>query len=172
MPTLYIANATPRDHHLHYRLKGEPRVYERLIPKGTQYKIPHEQPAHVSEIVKQISTYGARTREDVGRDKAFSGIIYDYKPISIENIRAGLAAVDEIAIERAHEERLRNVISGDATVAKLAQEAGTGVGSLEIKVEELPNNGKSKKDLQVNKIQVDKGEPKSKRARESASSRD
>ncbi len=172
MPNLYVANATPRDHHLHYRIPGDSRVYERMIPKGTQFKVPHDQPKQVEAIIKQLSTYGARTREDVGRDKLFNGIIYDYKPISIENIRAGLSAVDEIAIERAHEERLKNVVAGDNEVARLAQDAGTGVGSLELTVLEQPNNGKARDELQVNKIQVDKGAPKSKRSRESAATRD
>ena len=171
MPTLYIANATPRDHHLHYRIPGDPRVYERLIAKGTQFKIPHEGQGPVEAIIKQLSTYGARPRDAVGRDPEFNGLIYDYKPISVENIRAGLSAVDEIAIEKAHSERVRNVISGDDQVARLAQEAGTGVGSLEMTVLEQPNNGKARDDLQVNKIQVDKGAPKSRRSRESAAIR-
>lgn len=171
MPTLYIANATPRDHHLHYRFMGESKVYDRMIPKGTQYKVPHEDPAQVEAIVKQITTFGARTRTEVGRDKLFSGLIYDFKPISVENIRAGLDEVDELAIERAHTHRMRDVVAADAKVAELAQEAGTGVGSLELTVLEQPNNGKSKDDLQVNKIQVDKGAPKSNRSRQSASSR-
>lgn len=171
MPNLYVANATPREHHLHYRVPGDPRVYERLIPKGTQFKVPHEEPKQIEAIVKQLTTYGARTREDVGRDKLFNGIIYDSKPISVDNIRAGLNAVDEIAIDRAHEERLKNVVAGDNQVERLAQEAGTGVGSLEMTVLEQPNNGKARDELQVNKIQVDKGGPKSKRSRESAANR-
>jgi hypothetical protein len=171
MDSLYIVNATPRIHHLHYRITEDVRVFDAKISPGGQFKIPdkHCSPEDLKHIINQITVYGAKTREEVGRDKDFSGIIYGHKPISIESIRQGLAEVDELAIERAIDLRTKNAISADAKVAALAQEAGTGVGSLEVEFAEQATPGGDNENLQRQTIQVQReGQPKSERSRATA----
>ena len=88
MQTLYIANATSRNHHFHYRVPEVSRLFDQEIPAGQQWQIPevHRSPEAIAAIVDELVRYGAIPRSSVGRDKKFSGIIFADKPISIEAI--------------------------------------------------------------------------------------
>lgn len=171
METLYIANATTRNHHFHYRIPEIERLFDKEIPPGQQWEIPqvHRTPDAIAAIVGELERSGAIPRAQVGRDKKFSGIIYDFKPVSIESIRQGFADVEQAAIDKALEERTKSVIAADDGVAKLAQEAGTGVGSVELEVVEEIKPGQDASDQQRNLIQVQReGRPVSKRSQEKA----
>ena len=171
MQTLYIANATSRNHHFHYRVPEVSRLFDQEIPAGQQWQIPevHRSPEAIAAIVDELVRYGAIPRSSVGRDKKFSGIIFADKPISIEAIREGFEDVEQAAIDRALEERTKSVIAADDGVARLAQEAGTGVGSVELEVVEEMKPGQDTKDQQRNLIQVQReGRPVSKRSQEKA----
>lgn len=167
MDSLYIANATSRNHHFHYRIPEVTRLFDQEIPAGQQWQIPetHRSPEAIASIVDELLRYGAIPRTAVGRDKKFSGIIYDHKPISIEAIRQGFEDVEQAAIDRALDERMKSVIAADDGVARLAQEAGTGVGSLELEVIEQPKPGADNSDLQNSLMQVQReGRPVSERS--------
>lgn len=171
MDTLYIANATTRNHHFHYRIPEVMRLFDREIPAGQQWEIPkdHRTPDAIAAIIGELERSGAIPRARVGRDKKFSGIIYDQKPVSIESIRQGFEDVEQAAIDKALEERTKSVVAADDGVARLAQEAGTGVGSVELEVVEEMKPGADMRQQQKNLIQVQReGRPVSKRSQEKA----
>lgn len=171
MDTLYIANATTRNHHFHYRIPEIERLFDQEIGAGQQWQLPkeHRGPDAIEAVISELQRYGAVPRSEVGRDKKFSGIIFDHKPISIEAIRQGFEDVEQAAIDRALEERKKSVVAADDGVARLAQEAGTGVGSVELEVIEEMKPGADMSDQQRNLIQVQReGRPVSKRSQEKA----
>lgn len=171
MDTLYIANATTRNHHFHYRIPEVERLFDQEILAGQQWQIPpvHRSPDAIAAIVGELERSGAIPRAQVGRDKKFSGIIYDHKPVSVESIRQGFEDVEQSAIDRALEERTRSVVAADDGVARLAQEAGTGVGSVELEVVEEMKPGQDASEQQRNLIQVQReGRPVSNRSKEKA----
>ena len=171
MDTLFIANATTRNHHFHYRIPEIERLFDKEIPPGQQWEIPqvHRTPDAIAAIIGELQRSGAVPRVEVGRNKTFSGIIYDGKPISVESIRQGFADVEQAAIDKALEERKKSVIAADDGVARLAQEAGTGVGSVELEVIEEMKPGDDMTQQQRNLIQVAReGRPVSKRSQEKA----
>ncbi len=161
--SLFVANATSRRFHFNYRVPEVTRLFDTYIEPGHQYKVPQDGPDEIKHIVHQLTQYGARPRSEIV-DKDFSGIIFDTKPISVESIRAGMSEVDEAAIQRALDERQKNVIAADHQVAKLAQEAGTGVGSLTLSVQEQAKPGDNPNDLQNTTVAVERGQPKSARS--------
>lgn len=168
MDTLYVANATARNHHLHYRIPEVEKLFDQTIPAGQQWQIPeaHRNEDAISAIIAELVRYGATKREDVDRNPKFSGLIYGFAPISVDAIRQGFEDVEQAAIDRALEERTRGVIAADEQVARLAQEAGTGVGAVELTVTEEPTQGGDNSDLQKNVIQVQReGQPKSERSK-------
>lgn len=171
MDTLYIANATTRNFHFHYRIPEVERLFDREIGPGQQWEIPevHRTPDAIDAIVRELERAGAVPRATVGRDKKFSGIIFSGKEISVDAIRQGFEDVEQAAIDRALEERTRNVVAADEAVARLAQEAGTGVGSVELEVTEEMKPGSDPKDQQRNLIQVQRdGRPVSERSQKKA----
>ena len=154
--SLYVCNATPRPHHLNYRLPGDERVYDRIIPAGTQYKIPHEAPEQETAVIKQLVAYGAVKPAKVHGDRHFSGLIYSEKVIPLEDIRAGLSEIDSNAIARALEHRTAAALGGDAVAAKEAQAAGATASNFEVAVVEQPRPGVDTQDLQKSTIQVNR----------------
>lgn len=157
---LYICNATQREFHLHYRLPQKDgrdalKVYDQVIRAGGQIKAGHEDELDVKHIIKQISTYGARTSDEAARDKDFSGIIYSTaKPVNVDAIKAGLELMDELAIERAQFHRTTNAIASDDAIARDAQQRGESVSNLEIEVIEQSRPGIHREDLKSQKIEV------------------
>lgn len=173
MKTLFIANATTRNHHLHYRVPEVPKLFDQTIPAGTQWQLPpqHRGPEDIAYVIKQLDAYGAVARDSIKREagKRFSGLIYSEKPISEEAMRNGFSEDEQSAIDRALEEHQRGAIAADDQVARLAQEAGTGVGSLEVEISEQGKPGDSQKDLNKSLIQVQReGRPVSSRSRTQA----
>lgn len=171
MDTLYIANATTRNHHFHYRIPEIERLFDQEILPGQQWQIPevHRSPDAIAAIIGELERSGAIPRNMVGRNKKFSGIIYDSKPVSVESIRQGFEDVEQAAIDRALEERTKSVVAADDGVTKLAQEAGTGVGSVELEVIQEMKPGEDMADQQKNLIQVQReGRPVSNRSKEKA----
>jgi len=158
MKTLFIANATTRNHHLHYRVLEQTKLFEKLIPSGTQFELPeqHRSPEDIAHVIKQLSGCGAVHRDSIKREegKRFSGLIFSERPISEESIRNGFTEDEQSAVDAALDEHQRAAISSDDKVAKLAQEAGTGVGSLEVEIKEEGKPGVSPKDLNASLIQV------------------
>ena len=158
--SLYICNATTRDHHLHYRLPAKDgrdpvQTYTQVIRAGSQIKSPHEDPLDVKAIIRQIEIYGARTSDEATAKKDFSGIIYSTtRPVNVEAIQAGLATVDEIAIERAQHHRTTNAMASDDLIARDAQERGEQVSGLEVEVIEQARPGVHVSDLKRQKIEV------------------
>jgi hypothetical protein len=171
MDTIYIANATTRNLDFHYRIPEVERLFNQEIPAGQQWEIPekHREPDAIAAIIGELSRMGAVPRAEVGRNKKFSGVIYDHKPISVDSIRQGFSHVEEAAIAKALDERTKSVIAADDQVARLAQEAGTGVGSVELEVVEEMKPGQDMSEQQRNLIQVQRdGRPVSKRSQEKA----
>jgi hypothetical protein len=174
MKTLFIANATTRNHHLHYRVPEQTRVYEQVIQAGGQIQIPpnHRDQDTIVHIVMQIEGCGAVHRSKIQREdgKKFSGLVFDEKPISEESIRNGFTEEEQSAIEAALTEHQKAAISSDDKVAKLAQEAGTGVGSLEVEIAQQPKPGEvGREELTKSLIQVQReGRPVSERSRQQA----
>lgn len=171
MDTLYIANATTRIFHFHYRLPEIERLFDEVIGPGQQCQIRerHRGPEEIAAIRAELDRFGAIPRAEVGRNKKFSGVIYDDKPVSIDNIRRGFEDVEQAAIDRALEERTKSVIAADDQVTKLAQEAGTGVGSVSLEVIEEMKPGENSDDQQRNLIQVQReGRPMSERSKKAA----
>jgi len=173
MKTLYIANATTRNHHLHYRVTEDMKLYERHIPPGTQFELPeqHRSPEDIAYVIKQIAGCGAVPRDQIKREegKRFSGLIYSDKPISEDAMRNGFSEEEQSAIDTALEEHQLAAISSDDKVAKLAQEAGTGVGSLEVEITEQGKPGDDPSDLNKSLIQVTRpGRPVSERSQRQA----
>lgn len=171
MDTLYIANATPRQFHFHYRIPEIEKLQDRLIPPGQQWQLPeqHRGPDAIASIIAELTRFGAVPRAEVGRNKNFAGIIFDSKPVSIENIRKGFEDVEQAAIDKALEARTIGVVAMDDAVARLAQEAGTGAGSVELEVIEDVKPGESTDNQQRNLIQVQReGRPVSTRSQKKA----
>jgi hypothetical protein len=169
--TLYIANATTRNLDFHYRIPEVERLFNQEIPAGQQWQLPesHRGPEAIAAVIGELERFGAIPRAQVGRNKKFSGIIFDHKPVSIDSIRQGFADVEQAAIDKALEERTKSVIAADDGVAKLAQEAGTGVGSVELEVIQEMKPGDDMSEQQRNLIQVAReGRPVSKRSQEKA----
>ena len=154
--SMYVCNATPRQHHLNYRIPGDERVYERIISPGTQYKVPHEEPQQESAIIKQLESYGAVKPSKVNGDRHFSGLIFSEKVIPLDAIRAGLSEIDSNAIARALEHRTAAALGGDAVAAKEAQAAGATASNFEVAVVEQPRPGVDTQDLQKSTIQVNR----------------
>lgn len=158
MKTLYIANATTRNHHLHYRITEDMKLYERLIPAGTQFELPerHRSPEDIAYVIKQLAGCGAVDRSDIKREegKRFSGLIYSDRPISEDAMRNGFSEEEQSAIDAALQEHTLGATRADEMVARLAQEAGTGVGSLEVEIQEQGGPGTNPKDLNKSLIQV------------------
>lgn len=152
--SLYVCNATPRPHHLNYRIPGDARVYERIIQPGTQYKIPHEEVVQEVAVIKQLVAYGAVKPAKVQGDRHFSGLIFSEKIIPLDDIRAGLSEIDSNAIARALEHRTAAALGGDAVAAKEAQAAGATASNFEVAVIEQPRAGVETDDLQKSTIQV------------------
>lgn len=173
MKTLYIANSTTRNHHLHYRLPEIDRLFDQLILAGTQWQLPenHRGADEIKYVIKQLDAYGAVSRDAIKREdgKRFAGLIYSDRPISEEAMRNGFSEDEQSAIDRALEEHQRGAISADDKVAKLAQEAGTGVGSLELQILEQGKPGDDPKELNNSLIQVERpGRPMSERSQRQA----
>jgi hypothetical protein len=173
MKTLFIANATTRDHHLHYRVTEQVRLFERVITSGTQFELPpqHRSPEDIAHVIMQLQACGAVHRDAIKREegKRFSGLIYAERPISEESIRNGFTEDEQSAVDAALDEHQRAAISADDKVAKLAQEAGTGVGSLEVEIKEEGKPGANPQDLNSSLIQVQReGRPVSERSKRQA----
>lgn len=173
MKTLYIANATTRNHHLHYRVPEVMKLFDQSIPAGTQWQLPpqHRGPEDIAYVIKQLESHGAVARDAIKREegKRFSGLIYSEKPISEEAMRNGFSEDEQSAIDCALQEHQRGAISADDKVAKLAQEAGTGVGSLEVEITEQGKPGDNPSDLNKSLIQVQRPDrPVSNRSRTQA----
>lgn len=173
MKTLFIANATTRDHHLHYRVTEQVRLFERVIPSGTQFELPpnHRSPEDIAHVIMQLEACGAVHRDRIQREegKRFSGLILSERPISEEAIRNGFSEDEQSAIDAALAEHQKAAISSDDKVAKLAQEAGTGVGSLEVEIKEEGKPGADPKSLNQSLIQVQReGRPVSERSKRQA----
>lgn len=151
--SLFVCNATPRDHHLNYRLPGDERVYDRIIKAGTQFKVLHEDPDQESAIVKQLESYGAVPVSRVN-DKHFSGLIFSSKAIQLDDIRNGLMQIDQNAIQRALDHRTAAAVGSDANLAKTAQEVGATGSSFEVSITEQARAGVATEDLQKNTIEV------------------
>lgn len=158
---LYVCNATTRPFEMHYRLPAKEgrdplKIYMNPIPAGGQIKLENEK-ADTDHIVKQLTTYGARTSDEASRDKSFSGIIYSTaRPINHEAIMSGLDTVDQLAIDRAQAHRTTNAIAADDAIARAAQERGEKVSGLEVDVQEQPRPGVSARDLKSQKIKVER----------------
>lgn len=131
---LYIANASPRPHHLHYRIPENDRLFAREIPAGGQIVLNHEQDA-VDHILKQLTPYGTVAAKDIGRNKDFSGLCYAIgKPVDIDAIKAGLDAVDQTAIDRALEVRKNGAIAADQAMEDVARQGGARLNGVEVEV--------------------------------------
>ena len=169
--SLYICNATTRDHHLHYRLppkdgRDPVQTYTQVIRAGSQIEAPHKDTEDVKAIIRQIAIYGARTSDEAARAKDFSGIIYSTtKPVSVDSITAGLQHVDELAIERAQLHRTTNAVASDDLIARDAQDRGEQVSNLEIEVIEQARPGVHRADLKRQTIEVQREGSKPKRAK-------
>lgn len=133
---LYIANTTPRIHHLHYRIPEGPRVLDRSISPGSQVKLSHSAD-EVDYIIRQLSPYGLIPVKEIGRNKDFSGLCYTIdKPVDVDAIRNGLDETDTAAIEKALEMRKANAIAADDAMEKVSRQGGAQINNLEIEVTE------------------------------------
>jgi len=146
---LYIANASPRNHHLHYRIPENDRVFDRLIAAGSQVKLTYGQDA-TDHIINQLRPYGLISVKEIGRNKEFSGLCFSIdKPVDVEAIRNGLDEVDQIAIANALEVRKNGAIAADDAMEKVARQGGAQVNSVEIEVTEQ-SKGPSDTDAKFN----------------------
>ncbi len=148
MTHLYVCNATPRNHDLHFRLPKENaldpegrRVFHVMIPAGGQKDIARINPgnpmsdADVDHVLRQMP--GSRTVSEASASRGFSGLIYSkVKPVDVDAIHAGLSETDQVAIDRALESRKTNALAADDDLAKGAQKAGGQISALEVTVKE------------------------------------
>jgi len=136
---LYIANTTPRQHHLNYRIPENVRLFERYIPAGGQVKLTYGQP-EVDHIINQLTPYGLIAAKEIGRNKDFSGLCYSIdKPIDVDAIQNGLSEVDQSEITRALEVRKNGAIAADEAMEKISRQGGAQVNGVEIEVTEQSN---------------------------------
>lgn len=163
---LFIANATKRKFHLHYRLPGVERIFDVLIDAGRQWQVheAHNEVDQIDAIVKQISAYGAVPVSMIN-SKGFTGIAYSTdKPISFEAIEAGLSQVDQLAIDTALKNIQQRAVAADVEIAQIAKDAGATASGLEIEISEQSQPGKSSNDLTKTKIDVQReGAPERKK---------
>lgn len=138
MPHIYIANATPRNHHLHWRLPEKNRMFDRSIGAGQQARLELETTDEVNALLAQVGQYGAVSLESIGRNPDFSGLIFSTrdKPIDIDAIRQGFDLTDEHAVERALEARKLGAMAADLRQGELAQQAGVTMAGSEVTVQE------------------------------------
>ncbi len=163
---LFIANATKRKFHLHYRLPGMERIFDVLIDAGQQWRVhdAHSDQDLVEAIIKQIEAYGAKPVSKI-ESKGFTGIAYSTdKPISFEAIEAGLSQVDQLAIETAFKNIQQRAVAADREVAQIAKDAGAEASGLEIEINQQAQPGTSASDLTKTKIDVQReGAPERKK---------
>jgi len=136
---LYIANCSKQDHQFTYGLLENPRPFMQKIRAGSQIVI-EGQPEEIDHILKQHEPYGFQDAKKV--KKGFSGIAYQMdKPISVENIEAGISARDQEMIDRALEARKITAAAADQHLANTAQQMGLKQKSgLEVEVIEEKRN--------------------------------
>lgn len=126
MQKLYIANTTRQNFRFNYRL---PEMAEHSfvnIASGCQELLPHElSGVHVVEsVLTQLHRFGAVEVSDIGeRIKGFSGLTYSLsKPVKVDRIEQGAAAVVSSAEDRSVSEVLKGVKRADI---RARENAGT-----------------------------------------------
>lgn len=117
MSKLFICNTTHQRWHHSFRVPELNRPYYLRIPAGSQIEVDpslgHD--SHVA-IIRQLETYGGRDASSVkGKLEKFPGLFYRFeKPVGIDEIHEGHAAVVDHAEQRA---------AGAATTSALANDA-------------------------------------------------
>jgi hypothetical protein len=136
---LYIANCSKQDHHFTYMIVENPRPFMERIRAGAQILIDRST-EDVNQIINQHSRYGLMEASKV--KKGFGGIAYRLeKPISVQNIEAGIEQRDQEMIDRALEARKITAVASDQLISNKAQEMGLRQKSgLELEVVEEKKN--------------------------------
>jgi hypothetical protein len=104
MTKLYICNTTNQRWHQSFRVPDMPRPYYVQVPPGSQVEVSSNLgPESHKAIVQQIERFGGRPASAVhGKLEKFPGLFYRFdKPIGVDEIHAGNAAVVDAAGKRA-----------------------------------------------------------------------
>lgn len=104
MSKLYICNTTNQRWHQSFRVPEMNRAYFVQIPAGSQVEVdPNLGIESHKAIVRQMERFGGRNATSVhGKLEKFPGLFYRFdKPIPVDDIHAGNAAVIDHAERRA-----------------------------------------------------------------------
>ncbi|MDR3445974.1 hypothetical protein [Dyella sp.] len=117
MAKLFICNTTKQKWHHSFRVPEMERLYFVPIPAGSQVEISHDLSAESHKaIVAQLERYGGRDASTInGKLEDFPGIFYRFeKPIGVDEILSGHAAVVEAAEQRSAGAVVKSALANDA----------------------------------------------------------
>ncbi len=139
---LYIANTSKHVQEVQYWVAESARPFSQTIGIGQQeliYNTPRASLTDHTHIVEQLERYGLVDVRQIGRNKAYAGLCFQFdKPINIDAIASGMAHNDEAMETVSIEERKK----GAAALHRTANEATGGkVAEVELEVIEQVKQG-------------------------------
>lgn len=140
---LFVANCSKQNFEFAYWAPENRRPLVQRIGIGEQVQVYKDaNPEDLRNIIEQHLPYGIVKTDEIDRTKAFVGLAYQFdKPINVEKIMIASENNDDVLTKMALERRKEGAAALDNTLSSIAQDAGNGLASLSMEVEEVPRPG-------------------------------
>lgn len=130
---VYVANCTQQNQQINFRLPDSRKPFSNTIPMGKQMLIGDLDPPSIAALEDQLGKYGLVNVDDINRTKTKITYIFSVgKPVTADNIIAGLRRNRGLLTEEGKERRLKSAVA--ANMAMNTEE--TPLLKLETSVEE------------------------------------
>lgn len=157
MTSLFIANTSNKHHEFLFRLPGNDQLRRIIINAGTQQQVlKNANREDIDEVISQHLPYGLVEASQVSKIDKFSGSLYSIdKPVTVNAMQVAIDKNNDILLEEGHELRKVAAVATNASIED-ALSNSRAFRSIEMEVEEIPEDKSEKRKMLKEKIKVAK----------------
>jgi hypothetical protein len=160
MPNLFIANTSTKHNDFNFRLPGNPQLRIEKIPAGNQIRVLADMnQEEIDYVVKQHEVYGLIHVSQIKKIDQFSGMIYSDKPISVNDMQVTMDKNNDVLLKEGYELKKVAAVAMDSALRDAINNSHENLGlqkSVEIDIQEIPQERTDKRSMYKQKIKVAK----------------
>lgn len=161
MPSLFVANTSNKHNEFNFRLPERTQLITRTIPAGKQMEVlSNASKEEVDAVIKQHELYGMVHVSQIKNACKFSGSVYSIdKPVTVNAMELAMEKNNDILLEEGFELRKIAAVAVNAQLTQAIEHSNQNVGaqrSVEIDVQEIPEERTDKRQMLKSKIKVAK----------------